>query len=1053
MVELSISCLLDIKMLIADGGGAGRNVSSSPPRAAAPAPPPPPPKRVAEAPAGPSSGSPRNAPSSAPQNRERLAEAAQNTQQKVTTAAIANNNVAQLEQLPFQQRRQLQGEIRTAQGDANRASADAHVAVHEELGVAKEILSPAYYDDYTSALGRDFADNSDEALIVREAIENRDVTTTEATQPTDPALAEIEAKQEELQRAETRYAETARSVETAPPHVKDLTLPPLLENIETKRAELAQLIEADLTTAAQQPMRYPNDDQLASRAQQIADISGNTKFDELVTTVQQQVTDTRATDAAVASVENTYATEGAVAASEEIAAQAAWMTPSQAAMLVERIDGTIDDIAVDLGKSNQDAQPEVNKAIAALSAAAEKGGAESVAQISESLVNGFSDEDIGAYPTSTHGNPDIPKFSRLHDALSTAIENGSGASLAVATAQELRDTGRVDAANKIDQAIVSGVDKLRENFNEIQTSYAQREIQLQKELADFGPGLTAEQRTAYTEAYWADDSIVPAGDQGDLASNADIRSQFAASDDQLAAALTATTPTLERMALAGDENAGEVLLDSYESLARTPAYAEQSIEWMQNVEGNSALFEKLDGFVDDDLSTRFSDGIKANGLESMASQLLVDLSYADEGERQGLIDDFLAKARLLDSSGGYLDDIEKIGEFNKDWQEFNRLRALPADHPDRVKLTNLESKLAANAEELVDGWESGDKFGKSLAVVGLVVGLTDTVNSFANGDIPEGVLAAIGTGKDAGEIGIGILGVVGKGGRVAGLDAANFGTDAARVAGIAGKAADFGARFLPLVGLGLDAVQAWDDIDQLRTNPNFGEAIALVGTTVSLVGDVAEIVPILGTVVGGVLGAAGSLIHGVGGFIDGLFEGSEERDALNARQRSNLEAAGLDEATAAAFVDAPYEIALLDNLDLQPEQIQLLVTQLAADGANDGYRMTAFRSLSGTAAAYGMTGDAAASLINEAFTMPLDQAIEVWGNPPGLYGHTTTIENDWEAQETKRQAAEWLQETLPDVFARHFSGYQTFPALNEGYFSDFIELNTSSDPNIAGKDR
>jgi hypothetical protein len=1034
--------------MLIDGGGSGRNVSTSSPRAAARTPPPPPPKRVTEAPVGPTSGSVRNAPgSSAPQNRERLAESAQNTQQKVSTAAIANNNIAQLEQLPFQQRRLLQGEIHTARGDANRASADARVAIREELDVAKEILSPAYYEDYASALDRDFAGDTNEALIVRDAIENRDVTTVGAKQPADPALAEIEAKQEELQHAEARYSETARSLENAPAHIRDLALPPLRENIETKRAELAQLIEADLTNAAQQLARYPNDDRLASRALQIGNISSNPKFDELVTTVQQQVADTRATDAAVESVENTYATEGAVAASEEIAAQTAWMTPSQAAMFVERVDGTIDRIALDIGKSTD--QDDIDKTVANLSAAAEKAGAEGATQIAESLISGFSD---GGVVTGRSRGVEYRDY-KLDDALSAAIANGNGSALAVATAQELRDAGRIEAANKIDEAVVHGVDKLRENFNEIQTSYAQREIQLQQELADFGPGLTPEQRTAYTEAYWADDSIVPAGDQSDLPSNADIRSQFAASDDNLAAALTATTPTLERMALAGNENAGEVLLDSYESLARTPAYAEQSIEWMQKVEGNPALFEKLDGFVNDDLATRFSSGIKASGLESMASQLLVDISYAEEGERQGLIDDFLAKAKLLDSSGGYLDDIQEIGDLNKDWQELNRLRALPAGHPDRLELTNLETKLTANAQEMVDSWDDSNGFGKSLAIVGLVVGFTDTANSFAKGDIPEGVLAAIGTGKDAAEIGIGILGVIGKGGRVAGLDAANFGADAARVANIAGKAADFGARFLPLVGLGLDAVQAWDDIDQLRTNPNFGEAIALVGTTLSLVGDVAEVVPFVGTVLGGALGAVGSLIHGVGGFIDGLFEGSEEQDALNARQRSNLEAAGLDEATAAAFVDAPYEIALLDNFDLQPEQIQSLVAQLAEDKAADGYRLTAFRSLSGIAAAYGMTGDAAASLIKEAFTMSMDQAIEVWGNPPGLYGHTTTIESDSEAQLTKQQAAEWIQDMLPDVFARHFSGYQTFPELNEGYFSDFIELHSTSDPNINGKDR
>jgi hypothetical protein len=1027
-------------MMLIDGGGFGRR---SPPASPPAPPPPPPPKRVTEAPVSSSQGSG----STAEQQREPLAAAAQNTQQKVTIAAQANNNIAQLESLPPQTRHQLEPEIRSARADANRAKADARKAVHDELEVAKQLLSPAYYEDYSNAMDRDFSSNPDEAALVHEARVVPAAPATANPTPADASLAAIESKQAEVKQAETRYNETARSVENLPTHIRDLVMQPLYTTRETKRDELANLIEVDLSAAADLPPRYPYDDQLASRTRQIADIApGDANFSALVAGTQQQVADTRSTDAALVSIENTYNTEGAVAAAEELGAQTALMTPGQAAMLNERASGTIDKITADIGQSTN--QDDVNRAVTGLGAAAENGGAGSAQKIAESLANGFADDGVTTYSAGGRAGGIPVKDYKLDEALSAAIAGGTGSTLAVAMADELRSAGRVDAANRIDQAVVDGIDQLRTNHEAIQTQYAQREIQLQKELADFGPGLSAEARTAYTEAYWADESVIPAGDDGELPSNAEVRRQFAASDDQLAAALTAATPKLESMALAGDENAGEVLLDSYESLARTPAFAEQSIEWMKGVEANPALFEKLDGFVKDDLSVRFRDGIKADGIKSMASQLLVDISYAEEADRQGLIDGFLATARQLDSSGAYLDDIEQIGKINEDFQEYNRIRALPEGDPERLKLTTLEGRLASRAEGLLEGWSDSNEFGKSLAVVGLVVGLTDTVNSFSNGEIPEGVAAAIGTGKDAAEIGIGILGVVGDGGRVVGMDAATFGTNAANVAGFAGKAADFGARYLPFVGLGLDAVQLSDDWQQLSTNPNFGEGIAAAGTVISMAGDVVEILPVAGTILGGAIGAVGSLIHGVGSFVDGLIEGSGERDALEARQRSNLVSAGLDEATAAAFVDKPYEVSLLENFEMDPEQVQSLIKQFSADEYD---RAVAFRCLSATAAAYGFKGDAAANLIGEAFNIPLEDAQNL--TPPMFYGHSNGIVEDRDVQIVKTETAAWLRENLPDVYQRYFSGNQIFPEPTTGYFDDYTQLHYTNDMNIAGIDR
>jgi hypothetical protein len=1018
-------------MLLVDGGGAGHR---SPP-ASPPAPPPPPPQRVTEAPVPPSQGSGSAAPHTVEQQREPLAAAAQNTQQKVTLAAQANNNVAQLENLPPQTRRQLEPEIKSARADAGRAKANAHKAVHDELEVAKQVLSPAYYEDYSNQMDRDFSANADEAAVVREAKAAATNPAKAKAAAADASLAEIESKQAEVEQAETRYNDAARSVEGAPPHIREFVTQPLYAAREAKRTELAALIETDLSAAAKLSPRHPYDDRLAARALQIADLApGNANLKALVDNSKQHVTDTRVTDAAVTSIENTYKTKGAVAAAEELGAQTAWMTPSQAAMLNDRASGTIDKIAADIGKSTK--QDDVNKAVKGLSAAAEKGGATSAAQIAESLAKGFSDDGVTvAHPTAKGAYS--TKDYKLDDALKAAVAGGSGAALAVATAGELRSAGRVDAANRIDQAVVGGVDKLRENNAAIQKAYGQRDIQLQKDLANFGPGMTDKQRADYVKAYWADGSTIPAADADDLPSNAEIKRQAEAADDKLSSALATATPTLERLARGGDENAGEVMLDAYEALARSPEHAEESIKWMQSVKGDGELFAKLDGYVDNDLNTRFSDGISADGLNSMTSKLLADLANAkDESAATKLFNGFVETTKTLSKDKGYVDNIKAMIEIRGSVDKLKDLKRFPVGSEERIK---LENDIGTRSENLLKGWSSKDKLSKALAVAGIVVGLSDANKAFKDGKVYEGIKAAIGTGKAAAELSIGILGVAKNAGKVS----ESFAEGVAKV----------GGSVLPVIGLGLDIAQGVDDVKQLMHEPNAGEVIAGVGTLFTLAGDAAKFVPLAGTLVGGVLGAVGSLLHGVGGIVDKLIEGGEAEKALHARQEGYLKSAGLSETVAKNFVDAPAQISLLENFDLKPEQVQSLVTQLASADAD---RHRVFIALSETAAAHGLKGDAAARLIGEAFTASdIEEASDYAAIGPHGFsrqGYSFDDSVDYDTQQVRAETSAWLREYMPDVYQRHlYSPYPSFSDFNSGYFDDYNQLLTTPGDDIAGK--
>jgi hypothetical protein len=224
-------------MMLVDGGGAGRGF---PPASPPTSPPPPPPKRVADAPVSSSLGSGSATPRTVEQQREPLAAAAQNTQEKVTAAAQANSNVTQLERMPPQMRYQLEGEISSARSEANRAKADARKAVHDELEVAKQVLSPAYYEDYSNAMIRDFADHKAEVILVQDAINGGDPAALVET-----PLTPVESKQKEVVQAEARYNEVARSVEGAPAHIKDLALQSVRAALEKSRTELTQLQAPD----------------------------------------------------------------------------------------------------------------------------------------------------------------------------------------------------------------------------------------------------------------------------------------------------------------------------------------------------------------------------------------------------------------------------------------------------------------------------------------------------------------------------------------------------------------------------------------------------------------------------------------------------------------------------------------------------------------------------------------------------------------------------------------------------------------------------------------
>src|SRR5690606_38144946 len=111
-------------------------------------------------------------------------------------------------------------------------------------------------------------------------------------------------------------------------------------------------------------------------------------------------------------------------------------------------------------------------------------------------------------------------------------------------------------------------------------------------------------------------------------------------------------------------------------------------------------------------------------------------------------------------------------------------------------------------------------------VAALGFGIYSGVQNFGEGDWPEGVLDVLGAYRGGVHTAAGLVGLF--------TGSADTALDVAR----------FGGKFLHYVGLALDAAQLAEDIQALQTDgADAGEIISVLGTGVSLIGDVAEYVP------------------------------------------------------------------------------------------------------------------------------------------------------------------------------------------------------------------
>src|SRR5690606_32672188 len=136
-----------------------------------------------------------------------------------------------------------------------------------------------------------------------------------------------------------------------------------------------------------------------------------------------------------------------------------------------------------------------------------------------------------------------------------------------------------------------------------------------------------------------------------------------------------------------------------------------------------------------------------------------------------------------------------------------------------------------------------------------------------------------------------------------------------------------------------------------------GEIISLFGTGVSLIGDLAEFVPVAGTVVGGAVGLIGAAIHGLGSVVSSLINGNADREKLHDEREALLEQAGVSADDRELLLMDPYSGISAGTLGFSREQF-LEHRRLMRDAGNEN-RMEGVDRGSQLAAMLGLEGEEA----------------------------------------------------------------------------------------------
>jgi exonuclease VII small subunit len=620
---------------------------------------------------------------------------------------------------------------------------------------------------------------------------------------------------------------------------------------------------------------------------------------------------------AARAVDEAYQTGGAKAAAAELRARSeALNDPAKVDALIAAAQPTIDRISTELAVGardntvNQDTNRDVLQDLDATLNHAGAAGKEAVAtSIARELATALPE-----------GSDQLWQFD---DALSELADDGEGSTLSSAVAEKLiNDFNRIEAGNALLDTSVDAINEVRSDYEEKAEELSQVETRLSKELSQLGPALTPEEVEDYKEAFWA------------RPENAEVRDEARAAGDRLSEALAGTSGHLETLAAQGDTGAKKALFESYRALAGSPNHADEAIQFVGRINQNANLASELREEYGDEFEQKLSDEILAPALPNAQAEAI-----AEAGE------------------GGFDAAMERFSEIVGDLETAQSLRDIPGGFQqmlDDVRAIRAGTYSPNQVQDLLDSWSEKSPFGKALAATTFGLGLYDLPSQLAEGEYLEAIKNTLTSTASGIELTSGILNSLGK-------------------VGAATDVAKFGAKFLPLIGLGADAIQAYQDVQALRDGVSPGDVFNLAGSVVSLVGDVAGFVPVAGTAVDVVATFLGEALRVVGGLLNGDFGPDPDDFDLGETAEILQETLGLSEAEARLLIGSTQEGygERLQELGLEPEQIRELLTQLDpplfafSSGLGEYEPLGNPNPIFETLAAFGVSGTAAFEFLEQ----------------------------------------------------------------------------------------
>lgn len=681
------------------------------------------------------------------------------------------------------------------------------------------------------------------------------------------------------------------------------------------------------------------------------------------------------------------ATRGAAAAMDALRVEAEQLgDPAQVDALLQacrvEVEAAADTLA-DRVKNNRDdsgSDRATRDLVEDLSAITDLAGEAGTRQISDTVA-----QKLAGQLDANEGD-----LNQFDDAFRELADKGQGSKLALAVAERMiNGTDLIDAGNSILNAGTDAIGKLTGEYKTAQAEYAQHEARLAQDLAAFGPGMTDAEKRKYTEEFWK----VP--------EHAEAKAKLEGAESQLATAMETGRPQLEQLARQGDADAAKKLMEGYEALSSSLHHADDALAFVadMNKAENADLLGAIDQHTDGDIQTRMGENIVAVATPRAQGEAI---AQAEQGNPQGLE----AFSGLMEAIGAGSNMRDLATEVRGLSETLKQLR----ENPGQVRF-----------DTLVQDWQDKSKLGKAMAIAGVAAGIYTAATDPSE---VERIKAGLGAVKGGLEITAGVLGTFGS---------------AAKVAG----AAELAGKFVPYVGLAIDSIQMGQDIQALMNDPNIGEGIAAFGTGVSLLGDLAGCVPILGSLPDGALGIAGELIHTLGGFISGIIEGNEAQEKLNAERASLLEKAGVPQDVRELLTASSNTIlqTQLGQLGMDREDFLSTLGELLDPALEDA---RPYMAAMDAAAAFGLQGDEAKAFIDtlRAEFERNPDALNTFENTVGwldYYSDGVANDNGGTDRSSLENQLEQVQNSFardfPDLASQYGIGNTTVEDINVGYYA------------------